>query len=78
VWLQERVTAREAHRELALQRQQLVRLLYDYATGASHDQGAALEASAAIRKNIMEEVRHPACRQHTCFCYPGWVQRLGG
>lgn len=53
---QERVTARAAHRQLALERQLLVRRLYDYATGASHDQAGALEASAAIRKNIMEEV----------------------
>ena len=51
------MTAREAHRQLALERQLLVRRLYDYATGASHDQAQALEASAAIRKNIMEEVR---------------------
>lgn len=51
------MTAREAHRQLALERQLLVRRLYDYATGASHDQAQALEASAAIRKNIMEEAR---------------------
>lgn len=55
--VQERETARAAHRQLALERQLLVRRLYDYATGVSHDQACALEASAAIRKNIMEEVR---------------------
>lgn len=56
----------------------LVRALYNFAIGTSHDQAAALEASAALRKNIMEEVglsfeSHPF-DQSVVKCQVSWLR----